>query len=184
LPGVPGMAAMSQPSVNVKLWDLKAASEPRSLPGKASLFKGRNGSTLAFNHDGGLLASATGGPSIKINEVASGRELFTLSLPRSLWVDSLAWSADGRLFATSQYEARAGVNFTNMDSVESYSGLFSNSIQLWDAATGRELRTISGHAANVCATAFSPDSRLLASAGEDAIIKLWETATGREIMTL
>src|SRR5262249_46377079 len=63
LPGVPGMAAMSQPGVNVKLWDLNAASEPRSLPGKTSLLKGRNGSTVTFNHDGGLLASATGGPS-------------------------------------------------------------------------------------------------------------------------
>ena len=184
LPGVPGMAAMSQPGVNVKLWDLNAASEPRSLPGKTSLLKGRNGSTVTFNHDGSLLASAMGGPSIKINEVASGRELFTLSLPRSLWVDSMAWSADGRLFASSQYEARAGVNFTNIDSIESYTGLFSNSIKLWDAATGRELRTMTGHAANVRATAFSPDSRLLASAGDDAVVKLWETATGREVMTL
>ncbi|MGH9767353.1 MAG: caspase family protein [Blastocatellia bacterium] len=183
-PGMPGMGAMSQPGVNVKLWDLNAASEPRSLPGKTSLIKGRNGSAFTFNHDGSLLASSTGGPSIKINEVASGRELFTLSLARSLWVDSLAWSADGRLFASSQYEARAGVNFTGLDSIESYTGLFGNSIRLWDAATGRELRTMAGHAANVRATAFSPDSRLLASAGDDAIIKLWETATGREIMTL
>jgi hypothetical protein len=62
--------------------------------------------------------------------------------------------------------------------------LFSHSIKLWDAATGRELRTMTGHTANIRATAFSPDSRLLASSGYDAIIKLWDTATGREIMTL
>ena len=43
---------------------------------------------------------------------------------------------------------------------------------------------MTGHAANVRAMAFSPDSRLLASGGYDASSKLWETATGREIMTL
>jgi WD40 repeat protein/uncharacterized caspase-like protein len=182
--GMPGMAAMTQPRVNIRLWDLNAASEPRSLPGKPSLLKNRNGSAFTFNSDGSLLASATGGPSFKINEVASGRELFTLSLPRSYWVDSLAWSADGRLLASSQPEARAGVNFTSLDSSESYSGLLSPSIKLWDAATGRELRTMTGHTANVRVIAFSPDSRLLASAGEDAMVKLWETATGREIATL
>jgi WD40 repeat protein len=184
IPGMPGTAAASQPRVNVKLWDVNAVSEPRSLPSKPSLLGNRNGSVFAFNNDGSLLASATGGPSFKINEVSSGRELFTLSLPRSFWVDSLAWSADGRLLASSQPETRASVNFTSLDSIESYSGLFSPSIKLWDAATGRELRTMTGHAANVRVTAFSPDSRLLASAGEDAVVKLWDTATGREIMTL
>jgi len=183
-PGMPGMAAMSQPGVNVKLWDLNAASEPRSLPGQKRSLIGGNASAFTFNHDGSLFASTTGGPTIKINEVASGRELFTLSLPRSFGVDNLAWSADGRMLASSQNEARAGVNFTSLDSIESYTGLFNHSIKLWDAAAGRELRTMTGHTANVRATAFSPDSRLLASGGDDATVKLWETATGREIMTL
>jgi WD40 repeat protein/uncharacterized caspase-like protein len=182
--GSPLMAGAVQPRVNVELWDVVAASETRSLPGNPSLLTNWNGSSLTFNNDGSLFAWATGGPSFKINEVASGRELFTLSLPRSYWVDRLAWSADGRLIASSQMEARAGVNFNNIDSVESYTGLFDQTIKLWDAATGRELRTMTGHAANLRATTFSPDSRLLASAGHDASVKLWDTATGREIMTL
>jgi uncharacterized caspase-like protein len=62
--------------------------------------------------------------------------------------------------------------------------LLSPSIKLWDAATGRELRTMTGHTANIRAIAFSPNSRLLASSGYDALVKLWDTATGREIMTL
>jgi hypothetical protein len=43
---------------------------------------------------------------------------------------------------------------------------------------------MTGHTANIRATAFSPDSRLLASSGYDALVKLWDTATGREIKTL
>lgn len=182
-PGMPGMAAMSQPDVNVKLWDLNAASEPRQLPGQPKSLFGNAGSAFAFNNDGSLLASAAGGRSIKINEVASGRELFTLTPERSLHIDSLAWSDDGRMLASSQAETRAGVNFTNLDAVESFTGLFNYSIKLWDAA-GRELRTLAGHTANIRATAFSPDGRLLASGGDDAVVKLWETATGREVATL
>jgi WD40 repeat protein len=182
-PGIPLMAASFQPRVSVKLWDVNAASEPRSLQSRPGI-AGNFGSAFTFNKDGSLLASATEAASIKINEVASGREILTISLPRSLWVDSLAWSADGRLLASSQPETRAGVNFTDADSMENYSGLFSHSIKLWDAATGRELRTLTGHTANIRATTFSPDSRLLASSGYDALVKLWDTATGREIMTL
>src|SRR5215470_5249924 len=183
-PGMPLMAAPFQPRVNVKLWDVNAASEPRSLQGKPGILAGNFGSAFTFNNDGSLIASATGGASIKVNEVTSGREVLTLPLPRSLWVDSLAWSPDGRLIASSQPEARAGINFADPDSTENYSGLFSHSIKLWDAATGRELRTMTGHSANIRATAFSPDSRLLASSGYDALVKLWDTATGREIITL
>jgi WD40 repeat protein/uncharacterized caspase-like protein len=184
IPGMPAFAAPFQPRVNVKLWDVNAASESRSLQVKPGILVGNFGSAFTFNNDGSLLASATGGASIKVNEVASGRELLTLPLPRSLWVDSLAWSPDGRLLASSQPEARAGINFTDPNSLENYSGLFSHSIKLWDAATGRELRTMTGHTANIRAIAFSPDSRMLASSGYDASVKLWDTATGREVMTL
>ena len=43
----------------------------------------RGSSAFAFNNDGSLLASAASRRSIKINEVASGRELFTLTPERS-----------------------------------------------------------------------------------------------------
>src|SRR5689334_495810 len=38
-------------------------------------------------------------------------------------------------------------------------------IRLWDAATGDEVRTFTGHTDGVNAVAFSPDGKALASAG-------------------
>ena len=88
------------------------------------------------------------------------------------------------LLASSQLESRAGVNIDNSPDFENFTGSYNYSIRLWDAATGRELRTLTGTHSNILATAFSPDSRLLASGGDDAVVKLWDTATGRELATL
>jgi WD40 repeat protein len=69
------------------------------------------------------------------------------------WVNSVAFSPDGRLLA---------------------SGSSDRTIKLWDVATGREVRTLSGHTDIVTSVAFSPDGRLLASGSDDKTIKLWD----------
>ena len=57
-------------------------------------------------------------------------------------------------------------------------------VKLWDTATGKEIKTLSGHTDGVWGVSFSPDSKMLASASRDNTVKLWDTATGKEIKTL
>lgn len=49
---------------------------------------------------------------------------------------------------------------------------------LWDVASGRLIRSFTGHRDILYAVALSPDGRLLATAGYDRIIRLWNTSDG------
>ncbi|RDL34776.1 WD40 repeat-like protein [Venustampulla echinocandica] len=52
-------------------------------------------------------------------------------------------------------------------------------IKIWDAATGKHMRTLQGHLAGVSTIAWSPDSNTIASGSDDKAIRLWHRATGR-----
>ncbi len=115
-----------------------------------------------FAPDASWVASGSADNTIRLWDVASGRELRAL-VGHKNWIKSLALNRSGEVLA---------------------SGSNDHTVKLWNVASGSELRTLSGHASSVDALAFSPDDRWLISGGNDHTIKVWEVATGREVQTL
>jgi WD40 repeat protein len=60
----------------------------------------------------------------------------------------------------------------------------SNTIHLWDAATGRLIRTMSGHDNELTTHAFSPDGTRLATGSRDKTVQLWDVRSGERLAVL
>ena len=57
-------------------------------------------------------------------------------------------------------------------------------IWIYDAQTGAEAALLSGHNGDVMDIAYSPDGKMLASAGRDETVRLWNPKTGENLATL
>jgi len=59
-----------------------------------------------------------------------------------------------------------------------------NTVKVWDLKTGNEVAHLIGHGGIIRSTAFSPNSRILASGSNDTTIKLWDIEKREELATI
>jgi WD40 repeat protein len=64
------------------------------------------------------------------------------------------------------------------------SGSYDQTMKVWDAASGQEALTLTGHTSGVSTMAFSPNGKRIVSGGFDQALKVWATASGQEVLTL
>ncbi len=117
---------------------------------------------VAFSPGGRILAGASEDGTLRLWDVATGREIHRLR-GHSDSVLTVAFSADGKILA---------------------SGSGDRTVRLWDVATSEEIRRLPAHRHDVLGVAFSPDGKTLAAAAEDQSVRLWDLVSGRETRSL
>jgi WD40 repeat protein len=203
--------AMIDESRGVMLFDIATGTERLTLANTRSNTTATNGSYLAFSPDSATLAVIVG-EVVKLYRVSDGEELNTFvpkgdGMSSYFSANALAFSKDGG----SLFVGGMGIAVINLadgtqerifgkdtrcmalspdGSLLISAGAFNNQpVTIWEAATGRQLRTLAdpdnaGVDLGVSSMAFSPDSRMLATAASDATIKLWDVATGALLQQL
>jgi len=114
-------------------------------------------SSYALSPDGMILASSAGKtvdnemvPAIILWDTSTSAEIQTLIMSGT--VNALQFSPDGKLLAVA----------------------VGKDLQLWDAAGGTLLTTLTGHTDTILQVAFSPNQQTIASAGLDNQLYLWQ----------
>jgi WD40 repeat protein len=143
------------------LSEMKALQEALNNRSERNRLEGHQSVVLSvsFSSDGKTLATGSGDKTIKLWNVATGKEIHTLQGHKKS-VFSVSFSPDGETLAT---------------------GSGDKTIKLWNVATGKEIRTLQGHQSVVLSVSFSPDGETLATGSSDKTIKLWNVAAGKEI---
>jgi WD40 repeat protein len=160
---------------------------------------------VAFSRDGAMVAEADDIGSAYVWDVPDGHLVETLADPDSIGVQGIAFSPDGTLIATADFDGaflwgihsgKLTATLTPPDNLGGNSVAFSpdgtllalgdgTDTYLWDVASKKVVRTLGDTASGgVLELAFSPDGRILAAGDGNGRTYLWNVATGQRIAIL
>jgi WD40 repeat protein len=151
-----------------------AAGTPAQV-GELKLFRAADGALLAdlirtddsvfavaFSPDGTRVASGGADRSIRVFDVASGKEQLFIE-DHADWVLDIAWTPDGAKLASASRDKTSKV---------------------FDATTGESLVTFNGHGEPLIGVTISPDGTQAITGGRDKQARVWTIADGKEVRAI
>jgi dipeptidyl aminopeptidase/acylaminoacyl peptidase len=187
----------------IEVWEVGTGKRVREIGPRRRGQEDEGGSrTIALSADGQTLAALTGPNSLTLHDLSTGQQRrVELAGQRDGSLFRLFFSPNGKvlaglendsviLWATGNGRQFCRIEGQGMHSSEGMmvweSAVFSpdgrllatvgrdNVINLWEASTGKPIRSFKGHQGWGTALAFTPDGRLLASGSLDTTVLLWD----------
>lgn len=184
----------------LKLWSTETGKELRTLVGHTDyvLF-------MTLSPDGKMIASGGFNQTIILWNIETGHAIKTFNGGLDT-VSSASFSPNGKILALSSYYNNV-IKLLDIETVKPIKTLRDHSergsyvefspvenifltksinygIMLWNAETGKVIKTLASKDNNVISVAFSPDGKLIASGHLiDRSVKLWDVKTGNLLTT-
>ncbi|MDB9449523.1 WD40 repeat domain-containing protein [Dolichospermum circinale] len=179
-----GKTVISGSSDNtIKIWDITQQKTGffdfihERIPSRLKFtLKGHSDSVkaIAVTPDGKTVISGSYDKTIKIWDVETGTEKFTLTAHKySMSVDAIAVTPDGKTL----------ISVLRHYTIDAFDAS-DNTIKIWDLGTGTEKFTLEGHSSSVKAIVVTPDGKTVISGSDDNTIKIWDLRTGTEKFTV
>jgi RNA polymerase sigma factor (sigma-70 family) len=178
-----GMTEVREASVRV--YDVATGSETWRFP-----VDGFNIASVAFAPDGKTLAAGVGDRTIRLYDLATGRERLprlnrehATPAPRLGEIVSRGYDEGARAMGAVAFSPDGSLLASGLEAIGYWNGRGTELVPVvvWDVAGRREVRRFAGHTSGIWSAAFAPDGRTLATAGSDPVARIWDVATGREV---
>jgi RNA polymerase sigma factor (sigma-70 family) len=163
----------------VRRWDVATGKELRDWEGHRESV-----TSTAFSPDGKTLATASFDNTVRLWDVATGKQLRRIDGPPNSMFHATAFSPDGKILAAS-VGSRGVIARTQQGRAVADGEKLPDrppdprGVRLWDATTGKELRTLLEHL-DIPSLVFSPDGKTLALGCAEHTVRLWSLAENRE----
>lgn len=159
--------ASGSDDTTIRVWNAQTGEERLTLESETDGISNIGGQTVrvlacAISSNDNFIVSASSDRSLRVWDVATGRERLILS-GHSDAVNSCAVSPECDFIVSASND---------------------KTLKIWDVITGKERLTLHGHEAGVHACTVSPRGNAIVSASADNTIRVWDVATGKELLVL
>jgi WD40 repeat protein len=161
----------------LKIWEAATGRELHGLKAHD-----REVRSVAFSGDGRQVATASADRQVKVWDVASGEVICALQPLHNCWVHCVAFSPDLTQFVSAGDQRLPDEHGRSQPAAWLASASGDGDVQVWNAMTGKHLRSIQGHGNYVRSVAFTRDGSRLASGAN--FVRFWDVLTGQEVLSL
>jgi RNA polymerase sigma factor (sigma-70 family) len=197
--------ASGNKGATLELWDLEKLKKRDIFfqgtglnPSEAPAAHGWQVNSVALSPDGKTLASGSTDNTVRLWDVATGKEKAILW--NNVYVYSVVFSPDGKALAASGGFTPRGSDKAFREIAKhpewSYLRKFEEirkygdwpkeigEVKVWNLATRKARTFFHGETGRIRSVAFSPDGKTLAAGARDGAVRLWDVATGKERVCL